>query len=143
MVGPGTGIAPFVAFLQERKYQQADGRSWLFFGDRQEQYDFLYQQELQAFEHDGTLTNFDTAFSRDQAEKVYVQDKIAASGEELFSWLEAGAHLYLCGDAKHMAVDVEEAFINLIQDCSARSPEEAKDYLLAMQKEKRFLKDVY
>lgn len=143
MVGPGTGIAPFIGFLQEREHRKAAGKNWLFFGDRESANDFLYREELEAWEKSGVLNRLSTAFSRDQKEKIYVQHKMKEAGKELFEWLEQGAAFYICGDAKHMAKDVEDTLIAIIQEFGGKSAEEARQYLKAMQKEKRYLKDVY
>lgn len=143
MVGPGTGIAPFVGFLQERAHQKAGGKNWLFFGDRESANDFLYREELEAFQKAGVLTRLSTAFSRDQKEKVYVQHKMAEEGKELFQWLEEGAAFYICGDAKRMAKDVEDTLLKVIQEHGNMDAEAAAKYLKAMQKDKRYLKDVY
>src|SRR5207244_10333295 len=114
MVGPGTGIAPFRAFLEERKACGANGKNWLFFGDQKRDVDFLYDTELNAWVKDGHLTRLDLAFSRDQADKVYVQDRMIANATELWTWLEAGAHFYVCGDASRMAKDVDAALHRII-----------------------------
>lgn len=143
MVGPGTGIAPFIGFLQERAHQKAEGKNWLFFGDRESANDFLYREELEAFQKEGVLTRLDTAFSRDQKEKVYVQHKMAEAGKELFQWLDQGAAIYVCGDAKYMAKDVENTLLKIIAEHGNMSAEAADKYLKAMQREKRYLKDVY
>ena len=109
MVGPGTGIAPFRAFLQERHATKAPGKNWLFFGDQKRTSDFLYREQLEAWLADGHLSRLDLAFSRDQAEKIYVQQRMIEAGVELWSWLQAGAHFYVCGDASRMAKDVDAA----------------------------------
>jgi sulfite reductase (NADPH) flavoprotein alpha-component len=143
MVGPGTGIAPFRGFLHERKAIGGGGRNWLFFGDQREACDFLYRDELEQFQREGVLTRLDTAFSRDGAEKVYVQHRMRQHGEELFRWLEDGAHFYVCGDASRMAKDVDQALHEVIQQHGRRSKDEAKDYVTTMTKERRYLRDVY
>lgn len=143
MVGPGTGIAPFVGFLQDRAHHKATGKNWLFFGDRESANDFLYREELEVFQKDGVLTRLDTAFSRDQKEKVYVQHKMAEAGKELYDWLQNGAVFYICGDAKHMAKDVEDTLLAILKEHGGMDAEAASKYLKAMQKEKRYLKDVY
>ena len=143
MIGPGTGVAPFRAFLQEREETGAAGRNWLFFGDRRFREDFLYQTEWQRFLKDGRLTRLDVAFSRDQAEKVYVQDRIKERSREVFEWLEEGAYLYVCGDANGMAPAVHEAVAEVIRDEGGRSAEEAEAYLKEMLQEKRYQRDVY
>jgi sulfite reductase (NADPH) flavoprotein alpha-component len=143
MIGPGTGIAPFRAFLQERKATGAKGRNWLFFGDQQRAYDFLYQEELEAYGFDGTLTRLDTAFSRDQDEKVYVQHRMLEHGADLWKWLKDGAHVYVCGDAKRMATDVDEALKKIVAKHGGMPPEQAKAYITDLAKSKRYQRDVY
>jgi sulfite reductase (NADPH) flavoprotein alpha-component len=143
MIGPGTGIAPFIGFLQSRQQQQAQGENWLFFGDRQKQYDFIYQNELQDFLDKGILTRLETAFSRDQAEKEYVQDKLKQAGKDVFAWLETGAVVYVCGDAKYMAKDVEQALVHVIGEHGSMDRGDAEHYLKDMQKHQRYLRDVY
>jgi sulfite reductase (NADPH) flavoprotein alpha-component len=143
MVGPGTGIAPFRAFLQERRAIQAAGKSWLFFGDQRAEYDFLYQQELEGYVHDGTLKFLDTAFSRDQSEKTYVQHRILQRRAEIWSWLERGAHIYVCGDAKRMAVDVDAALRQIVAEEGGMSEENARAFLAELAKSKRYQRDVY
>lgn len=143
MVGPGTGIAPFRSFLQERAVNESSGRSWLFFGDQHAASDFLYQAELETFQQDGVLAKLDTAFSRDGAQKVYVQHKMLEQGKELFEWLENGAYFYVCGDKEHMAKDVNEALINVIEKEGTMSREDAEVYLKNMQKQGRYQRDVY
>ena len=143
MVGPGTGIAPFRAFLEERQALGAGGKNWLFFGDQCQATDFLYQEELRKFQQDGLLTRLDTAFSRDQAEKIYVQDRMRDRARELWGWLEEGAHFYVCGDAKRMASDVDRALHEIIADQGGLSVEEAKAYVAKMTKAGRYQRDVY
>ncbi|MGJ8642453.1 MAG: assimilatory sulfite reductase (NADPH) flavoprotein subunit [Luteolibacter sp.] len=143
MVGPGTGVAPFRAFVEHRAALEAQGKSWLFFGDQRYTYDFLYQLEWQDFLKDGSLTKLDLAFSRDQPEKVYVQDKMLERGEELYAWLEEGAHFYVCGDASRMAADVHEALISVVENYGAKSREEAEEYVEGLKKAKRYQRDVY
>ena len=143
LVGPGTGIAPFRAFLQERRAIGATGRNWLFFGDQHAATDFLYRDELEMFQRDGILNRFDTAFSRDQAEKIYVQDRMLEQARELFAWLEEGAHFYVCGDAKRMAKDVDAALHEVIVRAGGRTPEQAADYVRQLQAAKRYQRDVY
>lgn len=143
MVGPGTGIAPFRAFMQERDAQGAEGKNWLFFGNPNFTQDFLYQVEWQAYVKSGLLDKITLAFSRDQAQKIYVQHRLAEHGKEVFEWLEQGAHFYVCGDAMHMAKDVENALIALIQEHGGKTEADAKAYVLAMRKAKRYQKDVY
>ena len=144
MIGPGTGIAPFRAFLQERRATGASGRSWLFFGDRRRDTDFLYRPELEAFSADGTLTRMDLAFSRDGAQgepKTYVQHRMREHARELFSWLEDGAHVYVCGDEKRMAKDVD----GTLRDIVARhtGPDAAHAYVNDLIKSHRYVRDVY
>jgi sulfite reductase (NADPH) flavoprotein alpha-component len=143
MVGPGTGIAPFRAFMQEREAKGDSGKNWLFFGNPNFTQDFLYQTEWQAHLKSGLLSKISLAFSRDQANKIYVQDRMLESGKELFEWLEAGAHFYVCGDAMRMAKDVEAALLAIIEKHGAKSAQEAKQYLLELRKSKRYQKDVY
>lgn len=143
MVGPGTGIAPFRAFLQERQATGAKGRNWLFFGDQRAATDFLYREELEAALADGSLHKLDTAFSRDQEHKIYVQHRMHENGAELYNWLENGAYFYVCGDAKRMAKDVDAALHAIIEKHGVKSPEQAKEYVEALKKEKRYRKDVY
>ena len=143
MVGPGTGIAPFRAFLQERQARQAKGKNWLFFGDRNEKNDFIYQQEIQQWQQTNLLTKLDLAFSRDQEQKIYVQHKMLQQGAELFSWLEAGAYFYVCGDAYYMAKDVEAALCSVIKEHGQLNDEQTAQYLQALKKDKRYVRDVY
>ena len=143
MVGPGTGVAPFRAFMQEREATEASGDNWMFFGDQTFTQDFLYQVEWQGYLKSGLLTKMDVAFSRDQAEKIYVQDRIRENGAQVFEWLERGAHLYICGDANRMAKDVHTALVEVIAEQSGQSQEQAEDYLKAMRSAKRYQKDVY
>ena len=143
MIGPGTGIAPFRAFLEERRATAAKGRNWLFFGDQQKKCDFLYQEQLEAMLAEGCLTRLDTAFSRDQSEKIYVQTRMIEHGAELWRWLEDGAHLYVCGDAKRMAKDVDAALHDIIQQAGGRSADDAKSYVAKLKSDKRYQRDVY
>jgi sulfite reductase (NADPH) flavoprotein alpha-component len=143
MVGPGTGIAPFRAFLEERKATRASGKNWLFFGDRKESCDFLYRDELLSFQADGVLTHLDLAWSRDQQAKVYVQQRMLEKARELFAWLEAGAHFYVCGDASRMARDVDAALHNIIAGCGGKTAEGAAEYVHALKTAKRYQRDVY
>ena len=143
MVGPGTGIAPFRAFLEERQATGAKGENWLFFGDQTRASDFLYEQQLLAWQQNGFLTRLDLAFSRDQAEKVYVQDRMLENAAELWSWLEAGAHFYVCGDASRMAKDVDAALHNIIETVGGKNPEEAKADVAKLKSDKRYQRDVY
>ncbi|KWX81068.1 sulfite reductase [NADPH] flavoprotein alpha-component [Paenibacillus riograndensis] len=143
MIGPGTGVAPFRSFLEEREEQGADGKTWLFYGDRHFVTDFLYQTDWQRMLKDGVLTKLDVAFSRDTEEKVYVQHRILEHSRELYTWLQEGAHVYVCGDEKHMAHDVHSALISVIQAEGGLSPEAAAAYLDHLQQEQRYQRDVY
>jgi sulfite reductase (NADPH) flavoprotein alpha-component len=143
MVGPGTGIAPFRAFLEERQAIAAKGRNWLFFGDQKRSTDFLYRDELETLFKNGVLTKLDLAFSRDQAEKIYVQHRMTEHAKELWSWLEEGAHFYVCGDAKRMAKDVDAALHELIQTAGGKTKEQAAEYVAALKSVKRYQRDVY
>ncbi len=143
MVGPGTGIAPFRSFLFERNSRLAEGKNWLFFGERNFQTDFLYQSELQDFLASGLLTKLDVAFSRDWKEKIYVQNRMREKAKELFSWLENGAYFYVCGDKDNMAKDVEETLLAIIASEGGKTLEEAKEYLSNLSADGRYLKDVY
>ena len=143
MVGPGTGVAPFRAFVQERRAIGAGGRSWLFFGDRHFTHDFLYQLEWQDALEDGSLSRIDLAFSRDQPEKIYVQDKLYERRRDLVDWLEGGAAFYVCGDAKAMAKDVRGALVRAYADVKALSPDAAEEAVRRLESDKRYLQDVY
>ncbi|WP_338786916.1 assimilatory sulfite reductase (NADPH) flavoprotein subunit [Metabacillus sp. FJAT-53654] len=143
MVGPGTGIAPFRSFMQEREEIGAEGKSWLFFGDQHFVTDFLYQTEWQKWVNDGVLTKMDVAFSRDTEEKVYVQHRMLEQSKELFAWLQEGAAVYICGDEKNMAHDVHQTLIDIIEKEGGMSREKAEQYLADMQQQKRYQRDVY
>ena len=143
MIGPGTGIAPFRAFLEERAATGATGRNWLFFGDQRASTDFLYQADLDGWRADGLLHRLDTAFSRDQAEKVYVQHRMLEQAPELWAWLEAGAHVYVCGDAARMAKDVDQVLHRVIEAAGGRSSAEAVAYVQSLRAAKRYARDVY
>ncbi len=143
MVGPGTGIAPFRAFLQDRIATAATGRNWLFFGDQKRGTDFLYEEEWTDMLAKKQLTRLDSAFSRDQLLKVYVQDRMRENAKELWSWLQGGAHFYVCGDAKRMAKDVDTALHQIIVDQGGMSVEQAAEYVKQMKKDKRYQRDVY
>ncbi len=143
MVGPGTGIAPFRAFLQERQARGAKGRNWLFFGDQHRRSDFIYEDELGDMSRDGVLTRLDLAFSRDQAEKIYVQTRMQQNGKALYQWLEEGGYFYVCGDATRMAKDVDDALHRIVIDEAGISAEAASDYVNRLKREKRYLRDVY
>ncbi|MEH7177644.1 assimilatory sulfite reductase (NADPH) flavoprotein subunit [Neobacillus vireti] len=143
MVGPGTGVAPFRSFMQEREELGAEGKSWMFFGDQHFVTDFLYQTEWQKWLKDGVLTKMDVAFSRDTAEKVYVQHRMLEQSRELFQWLQEGAHIYICGDEKNMANDVHQTLIQIIETEGGKSREDAEAYLADLQQQKRYQRDVY
>lgn len=143
MIGPGTGIAPFRAFLQERDTREASGKNWLFFGNPHFTQDFLYQVEIQGYLKSGLLSKVDVAFSRDQADKVYVQDRLRENSKDVFEWLEAGAHLYICGDANRMAKDVHNALVDIISENTGKSFEDADQYLKDLRSANRYQKDVY
>ncbi|MDZ4402605.1 flavodoxin domain-containing protein [Prosthecobacter sp.] len=143
MVGPGTGIAPFRAFLEEREATASPGKNWLFFGDQKRACDFLYHDQIIEWVQKGHLTRLDTAFSRDQEEKIYVQTRMMQAASELWQWLEEGAHFYVCGDAKRMAKDVDQALHDIIQAAGGKSADEAAAYVAQMKKEKRYARDVY
>ena len=143
MIGAGTGVAPFRSFLFERESQGFTGNSWLFFGEQKFQTDFLYQTEWQQFLKSGVLEKMDVAFSRDQAEKVYVQHRVLEQAESVYQWLESGAHLYVCGDMNHMAKDVHQALIEVIEQQSDRTLEESSDWLDQLITDKRYQRDIY
>jgi sulfite reductase (NADPH) flavoprotein alpha-component len=143
MVGPGTGVAPFRAFLQERRATKAPGPAWLFFGHQRRATDFFYEEELAELQAAGTLTRLSLAWSRDGDKKVYVQDRMREEGLELFAWLERGAHFYVCGDSQRMAKGVETALIDIVAGGAKASPDEAKAYVEALRKAGRYQTDVY
>ncbi|MBT1583622.1 diflavin oxidoreductase [Curtobacterium flaccumfaciens] len=143
MIGPGTGVAPFRGFLHERAVSGATGRNWLFFGDQHRDTDFVYQDELTELQEQGVLDRLDLAFSRDQAEKVYVQTRMLERSVELFDWLEDGGHVYVCGDASRMAKDVEAALLQVIRTGRGRGEDDAQAYLADMRRAKRYVRDVY
>ena len=143
MIGPGTGVAPFRAFLQEREAEGVTGKSWLFFGDQHFSSDFLYQVEWQKWLKNGVLTKMDVAFSRDQAEKVYVQHRMLEKRKEFYQWLEEGAVVYVCGDEKHMARDVHQTILTILEKEGGLTSEQAAVYLDQMRKQKRYQRDVY
>ena len=143
MVGPGTGIAPFRAFVQDRIASGATGRNWVFFGDQHKATDFLYEEEWHAWLAQGKLARFDTAFSRDQILKVYVQDKMRENAAELWSWIKGGAHFYVCGDAKRMAKDVDTALLDVIAQQGGLDALAAAEYVKQLKKDKRYQRDVY
>ena len=143
MIGPGTGVAPFRAFVEERAEQGARGDNWLFFGDRNFSSDFLYQLEWQRHLKRGNLRRLDVAFSRDQRQKVYVQDVMRQQGAELWRWFERGAVIYVCGDAKRMAGDVEDALLDVICAHGGFGRDDAETYLKELRRERRYQRDVY
>ncbi|MFD3838929.1 sulfite reductase flavoprotein subunit alpha [Streptomyces sp. NPDC058642] len=143
MIGPGTGIAPFRGFLHERAARGASGRNWLFFGDQHRETDYVYEDELTELQTRGVLTELDLAFSRDQAEKIYVQTRMRERSRELYAWLEEGAHLYVCGDASRMAKDVETALLGIIAEQRGRGEDDAAEYLADLRRAKRYVRDVY
>lgn len=143
MVGPGTGIAPFRAYLQERKAVGGGGKNWLFFGDQRESHDFLYRDELEGALKDGSLTHLDTAWSRDQDKKVYVQHRMEEKADELWKWLEEGAHFFVCGDAARMAKDVDAALNKVVEKAGGRTTTQAAEYVEGLKKAKRYKRDVY
>ena len=143
MVGAGTGIAPFRAFLQERIATGAKGANWVFFGGQLEKEDFLYREEFEKMQVDGILTRLSTAFSRDQEEKIYVQHRMLENAAEIWKWLEQGAHFFVCGDAARMAKDVHAALRSIVETEGNKTPEEASQYLETLEKTKRYKRDVY
>lgn len=143
MIGPGTGVAPFRAFMQQRVAEGVAGDSWLFFGNPYFEQDFLYQTEWQQYLKSGALSRISLAFSRDQAEKVYVQHKIKQQAKELWLWLERGAHIYLCGDAERMAKDVHQALLEVAMEQGGLTSEAAEVFLDELRSAKRYQKDVY
>ncbi len=143
MIGPGTGIAPFRAFLEERRANGSYGRNWLFFGDQRAATDFIYRDEIEGFQADGTLTRLDLAFSRDQTQKIYVQDRMRAAGAELWAWLREGAHVYVCGDASRMARDVDAALQAVVAEHGRMDAVAAKAFVQKLAADKRYQRDVY
>lgn len=143
MVGPGTGVAPFRAFMQERIASGATGRNWLFFGDQKRATDFLYEEEWLAWQQQGKLARLDVAFSRDQAEKIYVQERMRSAAAEIWAWLQSGASFYVCGDAKRMAKDVDAALHEIVAQHGGMDAAAATDYVKRLKKEHRYLRDVY
>ena len=143
MVGPGTGVAPFRAYLQERKAIGASGRNWLFFGEQRSQCDYFYRDEFESLRKQGVLTKLDTAFSRDQPHKVYVQHRLMENAKEVYAWLQEGAHFYVCGDEARMAKDVDVALHQIVEKEGGFSPEAASAYVEGLRKEKRYKRDVY
>lgn len=143
MIGPGTGIAPFRAFIQQRAAEGAEGLNWLFFGNPHFTEDFLYQVEWQRYVKEGVLSRIDLAWSRDQNHKVYVQDKLREQGAEVWRWIEKGAHIYVCGDANRMAKDVEQALLELLAEHGGMDAEQADEFLSELRVERRYQRDVY
>ena len=143
MVGPGTGVAPFRAFLQDRRADGAQGKNWLFFGDQHKADDFIYEDELLDMQSQGVLHKLDLAFSRDQSEKIYVQTRMKEHGKDLYAWLEEGGYFYVCGDATRMAKDVDQALHDVIAEHGGLTDDGARDYVNGLKKEKRYLRDVY
>lgn len=143
MIGPGTGIAPFRAFLQERDASGSTGLNWLFFGNPTRKMDFLYEQECLNYQRSGLLTRLDLAFSRDQASKIYVQHRMLEQAATLFEWIQQGAHIYVCGDAKHMAEDVQKVLLQIIEQQGKMDIHNARQYLVKMRQEKKYVRDVY
>ena len=143
MVGPGTGIAPFRAFVQDRIASGATGRNWVFFGDQHRATDFLYEEEWMAWLHEKKIARLDTAFSRDQVHKIYVQDRMRENAAELWAWIEGGAHFYVCGDAKRMAKDVDVALHDVVAQQGGMDPAAAAEYVKQMKRDRRYQRDVY
>jgi sulfite reductase (NADPH) flavoprotein alpha-component len=143
MIGPGTGVAPFRGFLHERRAAAVKGRNWLFFGEQRAASDFYYRDELEQMQADGSLAKLSTAFSRDQAQKIYVQDRMLEQASEFWSWLQDGAHVYVCGDASRMAKDVDAALHKIIETIGGKSADDAKAYVAKLKVEKRYQRDVY
>jgi sulfite reductase (NADPH) flavoprotein alpha-component len=143
MIGPGTGVAPFRAFLQERQATKAPGRNWLFFGHQRSNCDFFYEDEFKEMKAAGLLTRLTLAWSRDSGEKIYVQDRMREVGRDLWAWLADGAHVYVCGDAKRMAKDVEIALVDIVAQHGARTPEDAGAFIAELKKKDRYQQDVY
>ena len=143
MVGPGTGVAPFRAFLHERRATGARGRNWLFFGEQRAATDFYYRHELEQMLSEGHLTKLSTAFSRDQAEKIYVQHRLLENAGELWSWLQDGAHFYVCGDATRMAKDVDAALHTIAATVGGLGEEGAQEFVNQLRTQKRYQRDVY
>ena len=143
MIGPGTGVAPFRAFLQDRRADGHTGRNWLFFGEQHAATDFYYRDELLGMRDDGFLTRLDLAFSRDQRQKIYVQDRMVEHGAHLWRWLQDGAHVYVCGDALRMAKDVDATLVTIAQQHGKLSEEAAAEYVRCLAADERYVRDVY
>jgi sulfite reductase (NADPH) flavoprotein alpha-component len=142
MVGPGTGLAPFRAFVQERRVLGAPGRNWLFFGEQRRASDFFYAEELTGYARDGLL-RLDAAFSRDQAHKVYVQHKMQEHARDIWAWLEDGAEFFVCGDKERMAADVDRQLHQIVETEGGRTPDQAKEYVEILRRTRRYKRDVY
>ena len=143
MCGPGTGIAPFRAFLQEAEATGRRGRSWLLFGDQHRETDFLYEPEITEWVRNGTLTRIDTAFSRDQREKIYVQQRMLEAGADLWRWLQDGGHFYVCGDALRMARDVDASLRSIAMSQGSLDADQARDWAASLARQGRYQRDVY
>ena len=144
MIGPGTGVAPFRAYLQERKATGAKGKNWLFFGSQHERCDFAYGDEFEAYKKEGLLARLDCAWSRDQAQKIYVQHKMTENADEIWKWIDAeGAHFFVCGDARRMAKDVDATLRKIVQAQGGKNVEQANEYVEKLKNEKRYKRDVY
>jgi sulfite reductase (NADPH) flavoprotein alpha-component len=143
MIGPGTGIAPFIAFLQEREARGDAGRNWLFFGNPESAKDHIYREQLESWRDSGLISRLTLAFSRDQEDKVYVQNRMREQAREFWAWLEAGAVIYICGDAERMAKDVDAALHDIVIEQGGMSEAEAKRYVETLSAEHRYLRDVY
>jgi sulfite reductase (NADPH) flavoprotein alpha-component len=144
MIGPGTGVAPFRAFLQERQIAGARGKNWLFFGAQREACDYAYKDEFARMKEDGLLTRIDCAFSRDQAHKIYVQNRMLENGAEIWKWIDSeGGQFFVCGDAKRMAKDVDAALRKIVQEHGGKSSDQANEYVEKLKSDKRYKRDVY
>jgi sulfite reductase alpha subunit-like flavoprotein len=143
MVGPGTGVAPFIGFLEDRLARGHTGRNWLFFGEQRQATDFYHREELAAYRASGHLDRLDLAFSRDQRNKIYVQDRMRENGARLWQWLQDGAHFYVCGDAGRMAKDVDRALRDVVAGHGGMDGDEAAAYVRRLAADKRYVRDVY
>jgi sulfite reductase (NADPH) flavoprotein alpha-component len=144
MVGPGTGVAPFRAYLQERQATGAKGKNWLFFGSQKSACNYFYREEFDKMKSDGVLTHLDLAWSRDQEKKVYVQDKMMENASEIWKWVEGeGAHFFVCGDARRMAKDVDAALRKIVQEQGGKDVDAANEYVEKLKSDKRYKRDVY
>ena len=143
MIGPGTGVAPFRGFLQERRATGATGANWLFFGEQHQASDFYYRDELEEWRRDGHLDRLSLAFSRDQREKIYVQHRMAEQGADLWRWIDEGAYVFVCGDASRMAKDVDQTLKAIVARHGGMGADAAADYVAQMQERKRYVRDVY